>query len=409
MRHLIWVFSFFTFSVAADINRYEYYGKLPFWETPIQNFMGQNPLSEEESRKLSHVRVGYDHLNRIVDIQVRQGSSFKLFSRGLESLYLHAVHTKIRYQDNLEIHTFFDQFGNQMSAWGEVWEKRYETDERNRYVKLYFVDKNNNRVENRHGYADFQWKYQNDGSVIETRYNLEGELKPHRPGFEFLRIRLYFDSNGHLSLMQNIDENGVLVKSKSGAAQYRYFYNTEGGFERWEVLDEKGEPALGPTGTAGEQYTFGDIDWIKIAFFNQRYQPDYHDSGAVNWHAEYDKFGNMIKRWFTDENEKPINGKMGFHLVRYVYDDKGLYHIRTELYGADGKPTINVDGVSQIHYKRNELGLIIEQSNLDLSVNLVLDAWYKFAFKKFDYDANNRLVKTTEFDVDGTMLKEIVH
>lgn len=409
MRLILLLFSCVSFHVSANISRYEYFGDLPFWESPVQNFKGQKPLSMEQAQSLAHVQVGYDTSNRIVDIQLRQGDKFKLFSRGLGSLYLHAVHTKIRYQDNLEIHSFFDQFGNQIAAWGDVWEKRYEKDQRNRNTRLYFVDSAGNKIENQYGYAHFNWRYPGDGSVIESRFDLSGNMKSHRPGFEFMRIRMMFDEQGHLRLMQNIDDKGELVKSKSGAAQYRYFYNVDGGFDRWEVLDEKGNPAVGPTGTAGEQYTFNDKGWTQIAFFNQLYKPDYHASGAVNWHASYDKWGNMTKRWFTDADLKPIDGKFGFQAVKYIYDPLGLYHIRTELYDATGKPTNNSDGVSKIIYIRDNNGLLKEQRNLNSDGNLVSDKWQKFAYRTFVYDDNNRLTLSRDFDTTGKILKESMH
>lgn len=404
MRSILLFLSFLAVQVHASVSRYEYYGDLPFWESPVQNFKGQNPLSKSEAQHLAHVQVGYDKLNRIIDIQLRQGEHFKLFSRGLGSLYLHAVHTKIRYQNNLEVHTFFDTFGNQIEAWGNVWEKRYEMDERGQYKQLYFTDQQGKKIENSYGQAQFQWVYPGDGSVIESRYNLAGEMQPHRPGFEFKRIRLIFGANGHLRLMQNIDESDKLIASSSGASQYRYFYNARGGFDRWEVLDADGKPALGPTGTAGEQYTFNDKGWTRIAFFNQQYEPDYHASGAVNWHAEYDEYGNMVKRWFTDAKLNPIVGKFGFHMVKYIYDPQGLYHIRTELYNDKGAPVSNIDGVSKIHYERGPNGLLLAQRNTDKSDQLVMDEWNKFAYRTYHYDHQKRLISTNDFDADGNKL-----
>ena len=404
MRYLISLLFFIASSVQSEVVRYEYYGDLPFWESPVQSFQGQNPLSVDEAQKLVHVQVGYDQHNRIVDIQTRHGDKFKPFSRGFGTLYLHAVHTKITYSENTEKHHFYDQFGNRISAWGEVWEKRYHMDERGRYVKLDLTNKAGVHIENAYGQAKFVWHYPGDGSVIESRYNLKEEMQPHRPGFEFMRIRLLFDTRGYLRLMQNINEKTELVQSKSGAAQYRYFYNLEGGFDRWEVLDKLGKPALGPTGTAGEQYTFDDKGWTRIAFFNQDYQPDYHASGAVNWHAKYDKFGNMVKRWFTDENLKPIDGRYGFHLVKYVYDEKGMYLIRTELFDAKGNATNSVDGVSKVHYKRNTAGQLLEQRNTDISDQLVVDAWQKFAYRTFQYDNDKIQIGSKDFDENSKLV-----
>ena len=398
----IWIsLSLWAGITQAEVHRYEYFSELPFWESPVQSFQGQNPITPQQAKKRVHVQVGYDEQNRIVDIQTRQGKHFKPFSRGFATLYLHAVHTKISYSENAEVHRFYDPFGNQIKAWGDVWLKRYSMDERGRYSKLEFLNQQGEAIENSYGQAQFNWQYPGDGSVIESRVNLAGEILPHRPGFQFKRIRLMFDSRGFLRLMQNIDEQGQLLKSESGAAQYRYFYNRDGGFDRWEVLDEKGKPALGPTGTAGEQYSFNHLGWTRIAFFNQAGQPDYHASGAVNWHAEYDDLGNMVKRWFSDAELKPIKGRFGFHLVKYIYDEQGLYLVRTELYDTQGKLTHNIDGVSKVHYLRESDGRLLQQRNTNSDGKLVVDDWQKFAYRTFQYDKQKRQTGSLDFDAAG--------
>ena len=406
MRILIGLMLFVTTLCKAEIVRYEYYGDFPFWESPLQLFKGQNPLTKAQAMKSVHVQVGFDKLNRIIDIQARQGKSFKPFYRGFGSLYVYAAHTKVTYGTNHAKLTFFNGQGAQIKVNGEVWTMQYSMDERKRFTQLSFLNKDDNIIENRFGYANYQWQHLDDGSVIETRFNLKGEIKPHRPGFEFERIRLVYDADGHLTLMQNIDEDGQLVASKSGAAQYRYFYNSIGGFDRWEVYDTKGKPALGPTGTSGEQYTFDDKGWIKIAFFNQQGKPGYHASGAVNWHAKYDNYGNMLARWFTDEDEKNINGRYGFHKVKYVYDKKGMHQVRQEFYSPDDKLINTIDGVAKVHFKRDKYGNLLEQKHTDTSGKLVMDTWRKYAVATYQYDDSGVQTGVDKFDESGNKLSD---
>ena len=401
MRYLFLFILLLSSAANAQVHRYEYYGDLPFWESPVQAFRGQTPLTLEQSKTRGHARVGYDQLNRIVEIQARQGESFKQFSRGFGNLYVHAVDTRISYSDEMEVHSFYDHLGNRIEVLGQVWEKRYTKDKYGRNIRLNFVNKAGDKIDNRFGYSHYEWAYPGDGSVVENRFNLEGEAKPHRPGFEFMRIRMVFDADGHLRLMQNVDDKLQPVASKSGAAQYRYFYNSFGAFDRWEVLDEQGKPALGPTGTAGEQYTYNHLGWTKIAFFDQQLKPTKHASGAVNWHAEYDDFGNMTARWFTDEKGQAISGRYGFHKVRYHYDKKGLQQIRQEYYDVNEKITNNIDGVATVHFKRHEDGRLMEKRNTDKNNQLAMDAWNSFAVETFEYDQSGTLTNSTKYNLEG--------
>ena len=385
---------------AADVHRTEWYAKMPFWESPIQAFRGESPLTQAQAKKRIHIQVGYDRHNRIVEILTKLGEQYKT----QRSLYVHAEHTKIEHTDKQAIHRFYDRFGNQIAVLGEVWEKRYDKDQHGRYTKMTFHDRQGKSVDNQYGYNRYEWQYSGDGSVIENRFSLKGETKPHRPGFEFGRIRLHFGANGHLQLMQNIDAQGKLTPSKSGASQYRYFYTPSGAFLRWEVLDEQGNPATGPTGTAGEDYLFDESGWHTIAFFNTEYQPDYHASGAVHWHAARDKYGNLIKRWFTDAKQQKIIAKYGYHRVEYVYDDSGIHLLEERYYDINDKLINNRDGVAITRYSRDEKGLLTQMSYVDANGKPALNQWRKFAVEKYSYNDKGLRTKTVKFDAAGTQL-----
>ncbi|MDF2179858.1 hypothetical protein P2G88_16520 [Aliiglaciecola sp. CAU 1673] len=387
----------FCSSVHANVYRTQYFADFHFWESPYQPFIGTMPLSEADAKNRAHIQVGYDRLNRIVDIQTRLGKAFK----AIPTLYVHALHTKIDYRDDTEVHQFFDGFGNRISVWGEVWEKHYQKDQRGRYLALTFINKDNQPIENAWGIAAYRWTHEDSGTVIEERVDANGKIKTHRPGFEFERIRLVFDGRGNLRLMQNLDDNNELKASASGAAQYRYFYNTRQGFERWEVLDTEGKPALGPTGTAGEQYTFDEYNWTRIAFFGADGAPKMHASGAANWHAAYDQYGNMTSRWFTDAKLQPVNGQYGFHKRISIWDPSGMRLLRHEYYGKDGNLTRNSDGVAKVHYLYNDMGLLQEVRNTDEQDRLVNNDWSGYARQTFTYDNQRAQTSSQYFLADG--------
>jgi len=388
--------------VDADdpkVNRYEYYSGLPFWESPFQTFQGERPLTKEQALKRKHIRVGYDNQNRIINIQRRLGDQFKEVAGRDYELYVFNVHTRIEYVDNLVKHSSYDRFGNQEKVWGEVWTRIYQVDKHGRFVKLWFTDEENKPIENSSGVAHYTWEHQSDGSVIEERRGFDGKMKPHRRGFEFQRIRLAFSSDGSLRVMQNLDDAGKLLASQSGAAQYHYFYDVQGSFKRWEIYDENGNPAIGPTGTAGEFYDFDDDMNKRINFFNPDGKPDFHASGAVYWRMNLDKYDNVTELWFTDVNDKPVvcsESYGGFARARFHWDPTGHFLLKTEYFNVDGELMLNADGVAQEKYTRDANGVLMKHRFLDKTGNTVKHSYFKVSGYDFVYGKNNKRLKRKE-------------
>jgi len=245
--------------------------------------------------------------------------------------------------------------------------------ERGQYKRLDFYNKAGVAIENSWKIANYSWQYQDDGSVIESRFSLKGELQTHRPGFEFKRIRLVFDSRGHLSLMQNLNESHKLLESKSGAAQYRYFYQASGTFHRWEIYDANGKPALGPTGTAGEQYANDFMNQRKIAFFDTQGKPSLHASGAAYWILQYDHFGNVSELSLYDVNEKLTVGVQGFARLRYYWGGTGLNLLRKDYLDTRGRLKNTRDGLARIEYPRDQKGEVLSELKYDETGKLLVD------------------------------------
>lgn len=389
---------------AADDVRTEYYGNFPFWESPVQVFKGQTPLTAQQAENRMHIKVEYDEFDRLVSVQMRLGNQLKEPAPFFQGLYFHSEDTRITHQENKETHRYFNRFGAQITGWGEVWEKVYTLDEYGRYTRMDFLGKGGEPVENSWGTQYYTWDHQFDGSVIEERFSASGELMPHRRGFEFKRIRLTFSPDGHLALMQNIDENGSLVPAPSGASQYRYFYDSRGMFLRWEVYDAAGQPALGPTGTAGEFYINSNAGYHQIAFFDKTGERSLHASGAAYWRSAYDQFGNHTELSLFGIDGEPTRGQLGFHKHRFIYDETGLHLIGREYFGTDDKPVAIIDDFHRAVYVRDEQGLLTELRFLDLDGNLVMNNYEKVAFYRYSYDENGVRTATQKFDASGNAL-----
>jgi YD repeat-containing protein len=404
MRFLCLIIFCISLPAHSKVYRYAYFAEFPFWESPIQPYKFAKPLTQTDAVKRIHIQVAYDEQNRIIDIQTRQGDQFKALGNYFDAMYVHAVHTKISYQDEREIHEFYNQLGNQVTGWGDVWQKIYHKDERGRYTKMDFLDRAGLPIENSWGIAYYSWQHNLDASVIEQRFSQTGELITHRRGFEFKRIRLVYDSSGHLRLMQNIDPNHALLASKSGASQYAYYYDSQGLFSRWEIYDDKGQPAIGPSNTAGEIQENLPGGSKNILFFNQTGGPAIHWSGSVYSQIRNDTYGNIMTLALYNAEKQPVNGNYKYAKIVYEWDNKGM-HLSSKTYqDTSGNPTLHLDGYNKVTYSYNSVGLLTEQHFLDLDGKPVMSDYDKAAVIKFDYDKHGQRVGSRKLDLDGKNL-----
>jgi len=407
MRYLLSILLFISTQVYSEVYRYEYFAVFPFWESPVQPFKFASPLTQQDAQKKIHIQVGYDANNRVIDVQTRQGEQYKALGNFFDAMYVHTVHTKVRYQKGKELHHFYNKLGNRVTAWGNIWEKVYFNDERGRYIKMDLLNRSGESVDNSWGITNYSWEHQLDGSIIEERRSLLGELKTHRPGFEFKRIRLHFDEKGHLRLMQNIDESNQLSAAKSGASQYSYFYDTNGSFERWEIYDADGKAAIGPSNTAGESYIRQVDGSLKISFFNKTGEPAIHWSGAVHWKIKRDIKGNVAELTYFDEKQKPTNGNLNFSKIVYQWDEQHLHLVSKTLMDPTNKPTLHADGYNKTQYFYRTDGLLKEQHFLTLDKKLVVSTYEKAAIIRYQYDDKGQRISTTKHDVNGELMKAI--
>ncbi len=382
--------------------RSEYYAGLPFWESPIQPFKGEYPITREEALKRIHLRFDYDAENRIKEVSVRIGSDYKVFEGFFGNLYINAPRTVISYSDGREVHHFYDRFENRIEVMGQVFEKIYEKDKYGRNIKLYFLNKAGEPTVDLFGNQTYEWIHHLDGSVLELRWDKDQNITPLRGSFEFMRTRIYYGSDGQVSSLHNVDESGQLVNAPCGAALLRYFYDNHGRFSRWEVYDKDGDPARGPSGTSGEQNIFDKFYLKDIVFFDEVGNPATHWSGAERWHFEYDGYGNMTSLHYRNANDQPKNALNGYASVHYTWSKDGR-HLLTQYYqNAEGLAVSHpVSGISQIEYVRGRDGLVSEVHHKDSSGRPVARKDTGVAIVRYAYDKSYRRMLTIHLDVNG--------
>ena len=345
---------------GQNIARSAYYANIPFWESQIQPFKAAIPITKEQALQRIHLRLDYDSLGRVIQSNVMIGKEYKAF-QGYMKLFIDAPKIQVQHHDSTEIHTFYDHRNEQITVMNEVYQKVFDKDQYGRRVRLKLLDKNGQPAEDHFGYTRYEWVHEHDGAVIESRYTKDGELGPLRGGFQFVRTRITYSLDGFPHMLQNIDAQGELINSESGAAMFKYYYDQQGRFLRWEVYDKDGNPAVGPSDTSGEQNVYNGYYLSEIQFFDTQGRPVKHWSGAEKWVLEHDKYGNRTIRSFQTSDGNLMNGYAGFAQNIYEWSDDGRWLLSESFYDEQGQPFNRINnGVSKTEYVRDDEGVITD-------------------------------------------------
>ena len=349
-----------------------YYSSLALRESPYPGLKGIVQLSSKTAQVRNHYLFEYDSLFRIKQVSFRLRNSLRPPNHTASYFFTTSIQ-KYAYKGNKVEISFFDEFENQTNQRG-VWKEVYELNEMGKKVALYFQDQNENEIENSWGIARYDWVHKFDGSIIETRADLNGNPKPLRPGFEFYKIRLSYEPSGFLAVMQNIDDDGKLIANKTGVAQDKLLFDETGKWYGWNVLDENHQLKSGN----GPNVAKGINVPNKFGYESSIRYEDENGQSRINrygfWGSKrfYDSVGNYDYTYFTDSLGNPgINQNSGYCYARYYWDAKKLKRTKIEL--------------------------------LDPYNKLVNHKTRGYAIIKFEYD-NNRLIKTTYLDEGGKLV-----
>lgn len=396
------VFSTTLTVFSQEVYRSEYFGVLTFWESPYIPFKGAYPITKEIAKTRINTRLDYDNQNRVIKAHVKIGKHYKEFEGRFGSVSYLAPLTTIEYAESKETHRFFDRHGNQTIARGGFYTKVYTKDRYGRNISLKFYNEQGQETQDMFGMMLYQWKHQTDGSIIEERFDNKGDLAPLRRDFELLRTKMTFDDKGYFGTLQNVDENGDLTETSTGVATLKYFYDQYGRFARWEVEDSKGNPAIGASGTAGEQNKFLNYDLESINFFDKDGKPATHWSGAERWHYKLDKYGNRISLTYQYANGTPKTTGNGFASIHYQWSKNGRYLLSQSFMGDQDEPIIvSSVGFHKQRMIRNKKGLIVKLQFLDTDGNLVNRKDNGVAQIVYEYDKNNKRIGSQSQDKEG--------
>ena len=394
-------------SLTNDLNVY-YYSTVEFVETPLSYIKGSIPLRREVALQRNHYRFSYDAQNRLISVGFFNGSTPR-HPNHTANLFTLSHRMEFTYEDRIQRIDFFDENGQKITVLGDCSQFVFTLDEFGYRKSLYFLDGQGNRIQNSWNIYEYRWQHQNDGTVIENRFDKEGNEVSIRPGFEFYRLKLSFNHLGHIALMQNIDSNGNLVTNASGASQDRITTNAMGNFLCWEVLDNNHqlERGNGPNVATGIQ-TFDKYgNEITIEHRDENNQPIHSAYGIFRSQTRYDSFGNLSERRFFDEDGNPSNHQMaGYHRLYIEWEDSGNNRKRLSYYDLNNSSTSHrTRGYHAAEYEYNQNGDLSRVSFLDENGSLINRKDNGIAYILYQYNRDGIQKLVTEFDKNGMPIK----
>lgn len=336
-----------------------YYSTVEFVETPLSYIKGSVPLHKKEALTRNHYRFSYNSQNRLTSIAFYNGTTPR-HPNHTANLFTLAHRMEFSYENDMEKVRFFDTKDKRTTVLGNCSEFVFKLNKLGFRESLHFLDDSGNRIENSWDIFEYKWEYLSDGTVIEDRFDTKGKQVSIRPGFEFYRLKLYFNTLGHIALMQNIDDNGNLVENSSGASQDKITTNANGNFLQWQVLDNNHqlEKGNGPDVAIGIQQ-FNEYGYESgLEHRDENNNLMYSAYGICKSKTQFDEFGNISERTFYNEKNQPSNHKnAGYHKLKIKWDKSGNYRELLSYFNVNDKPTIHATrGYHSVkyHYHRNK-------------------------------------------------------
>ncbi len=356
---LVYLLSALPSFAADDHYRYEYFSTLAFRESPYADIRGVVELNEAEAWNRNHYRFAYDRDGRLIEMSFRLRDALRPLNHTANYL-IRSPKIVVTYEGDKEIRMFFDEHERPVATAGSVYREVYTLDDLGQRAELRFYNREGEPIESNWSIASYHWTTNPDGSVIETRFDSQGEPAWMRPGLHFGRVRLEYDAKGFLAVMQYVNEQGAFVENETGAAQDKLRYGQSGTLVSWNVLDGRSEAKCGnsPNVAHGlpthDQYGYE----IGLSFLDEKGARIRNRYGFGGSRAMYDQFGNMVRRETIDEHDNPlvVEGR-GYFGYTFAYDRSGLMLQSFNLYGLNGEPALHTTrGYAGQRIEYNEAG-----------------------------------------------------
>ena len=343
-------------SAATETSKY--YRHIMFRETPLANYRGIYPIETTTAPNMAHYQFDYDASGRVTQIKYQMGQTLIQGNEVWDSFIWFAPKVSISYQQDKEIHSYFDANDRQVAAHGNVYSAHYTLDKEGNRTALHFFDKQNQPSLNAWNIHRYEWR-RNEGKLYEKRFNLSNEQQPLRPEFQFYEVELEYDQKGQLAFMRNLGQQGTPTNNDSGAGIDRITYDQNGNFIRWQVYDKTGNPVEGnrPMVHLGEHLYDQNGNKVGLRGFDRYGNRIPFSWGAFEHTNEYNTLGNQVRSWVT-----PKNGNVGSIFEREYSEDNSKVRLLKSV-NPKGQLTTSpmLGGAAQVQYFRQQDGSLSHQ------------------------------------------------
>jgi len=384
-----------------------YFASVALRESPYPVFQGIVPLAPEEALLRKHYRFTYDEQQHLTSVSFWHRDQ-RDEPNHTANYFMRSSILRINYEPGREIYTYYDRFDHPISLPDETFREVYTLDERGRRVGLHIENKDGDLIENRWGIARYEWSVEVDGAIVEDRFGLDGTPRTIRTGFPFQRIRLRYEPNGLLALMQNIDAAGRLLNNETGVAQDRLQFDADGRWYGWRVLDadfnlkEGNGPGVAEGVNIPDKYGY-ETSLHYLDRHGKHIQGNY---GFWVGRRTYDQYGNYDATWFENpEGERTINERLGYALADYTWDRSGRFLQSIAFFGVNREPVLRTGGYHRMDRTYNKQGLLATITFVDTDGQKVNRSDNGAAVYVYVYGERNQLLKVDRFSKDGTSVE----
>ena len=390
--------------VQAEFSFSDYYSSLSFRESPYAAHLGVHRLTAKQAEKRNHYRFDYDEKGRISRISFALGDTLRPSNHTANYFWYNISREEYQYKNDKQIVTYKDKNNKPTEVKGSVFYSQYTLDNQGRRIALTYLNKKKQPIENNWHINKYTWEHQNDGSIIEIRRNLAGEIVSLRPGFEFQYIRLSYDTNGYTALMQHVDKNGKVIAIENNFAQDKFTMSEFGELLRYDVLNANGQlQGTNRQGIASGLLTFTNFGYERIAsYLDAEGMPVKNNYGWGRSFRQYDQFGNLISSAFKDLNDIPKNNpNTGYATSRFKWHKDGLRRQWFKYFGQDNNPISHkTRGYHGILYDYDENNRLIQISLVNEQGKLTQHLTNNWAVKRYFYDESGNRLETKAFTLE---------
>jgi YD repeat-containing protein len=383
--------------VSTAAVRVGYFSTLPFRETPFADLVGTHPISQADAKQRNHYRFEYDERGRPIRVTFMLGDNPRAPNH-TANFFFRTTRVDILYEPGREIRHFYDRFGNPAKARG-VYREVYEVGENGYRQRLTFENPDGGRSHSSWGVGEYRWRIEQDGTVIEDHFDLDGEVVIKRPNLTFYQLRLHYGPNGWLALMENFGPNGDgLINNTMNAAQDMLEYDANGDMRAWNVFDETRTRVKGNSPGVHR----GLRDYNENGYISRTYYEDEEGErmkSAYGWgesETMFDDFGNMVARWTgTKDGEPAINELLHYSGFVRTWDESGLLEVSRK-YFLEDRVTPAIHARSEAHkivYEYDSAGNRVRMELYGAGGLLVRSLNLGAAVIEYAYDGRNRLVE----------------